>query len=55
MIKINDIKTDVNKIPEENINSMVRGLLTSMKDFFAQSENLQGFEKWKAEDEKRRA
>ncbi|WP_109748078.1 hypothetical protein [Murimonas intestini] len=48
MLDINDIKIDINKVPEEHINSMVRGLLASMKDFFSKPENMESFEKWEA-------
>lgn len=50
MVNIEELKIDINKIPEENINSMVRGLLESMKNFYSKRENVEAYEKWKEKE-----
>ncbi|MCP1103563.1 hypothetical protein M2454_002899 [Aequitasia blattaphilus] len=45
-------KIHIEKIPEEQNKSMARCLLNSMKEFFADSENMKAFEKWEKQREK---
>jgi len=40
---------NVSEIPEEHMNSLARTALMSIKDFFADAENMKRFEKWQAE------
>ena len=46
----NTVKIDFNKAPEYQKDSLARALVEAMKAFYADPENLKGYEEWMARE-----